>query len=401
MPEHQFNTHDSLDNGVRPPLVSRSVDVDAIAISGNGGLPRDRRARLTSSTPTVAVLLPCRNEAATIGKVVSDFRSAIPDATVYVYDNASTDGTAAAAAAAGAVVRYSPVPGKGRVLRQMFVDIEAAIFVIADGDDTYDAQAAPAMIAKLRKHQLDMVIGTRVTSPGDRGAYRRGHRLGNWLLSRSVSRIFGNGSADMLSGYRVLSRRYVKSFPALSNGFETETEMTVHALELCLPFEEVPSAYHERPGESTSKLRTIPDGARILKLILVLCKDYRPLRFFGFTAGAAAALALICVLLGFGDLHAWTPATFCLAGLSAIAALSILAGVVLDSLRRSNREMKRMLYVAVHPTHGPVYDRRGGGSQLPWSVPEPDTTVPVTVPANSQREARAQQWRRATDYEPA
>ena len=321
------------------------------------------------------VLLPCRNEEATIGKVVHDFRSAIPDATVYVYDNASTDGTAAAAKAAGAVVRSAPVAGKGRVLRQMFADIEAAIFVIADGDDTYDAQAAPGMIAKLREHHLDMVIGTRVTSPADNGAFPRGHRLGNWLLSRSVKWIFGDGSADMLSGYRVLSRRYVKSFPALSGGFETETEMTVHALELCLPLEDMPTAYHERPGESTSKLRTIPDGVRILKLIFLLCKDYRPLRFFGLTAGVAAALALTSALLGFGDLHAWTPATFFLAGLTSVALMSILAGVVLDSLRRNSREVTRMLYLAVHPIHAPVPDRRGGWSPVPASGANLDTTA--------------------------
>jgi glycosyltransferase involved in cell wall biosynthesis len=368
-------------------------------MTGNGHVPQDRRARRYSPAPTVAVLLPCRNEAATIGKVVRDFRSAIPDATVYVYDNASSDGTAQVAMAAGAVVRHSRVPGKGRVLRQMFAEIDAAIFVLADGDDTYDAQAAPAMIARLREHGLDMVIGTRVMAPFSRSAYPRGHRLGNWFLSRSVSRIFGDGSADMLSGYRVLSRRYVKSFPALSTGFETETEMTVHALELCLPFEDVPTAYHERPGESTSKLRTIPDGARILKLILLLCKDYRPLRFFGFTAAVAAALALTSALLGFGNLHAWTPSTFVLAGLSAIALMSTLAGVLLDSLRRSSREMKRMLYLAVHPTHGPVPDRRGGGWHIARSGAEPDTRVPMEVPASSGRNGHAQRGGRATDYE--
>jgi glycosyltransferase involved in cell wall biosynthesis len=384
MPGQQFRTDDSRDTRAQPALISASGDLDAIDITDNRGPPQDRRARLLPPPPTVAVLLPCRNEAATIGKVVRDFRSAIPGATVYVYDNASTDDTAAAAQAAGAVVRYSPVPGKGRVLRQMFVDIDAAIFVVADGDDTYDAQASPAMIATLREHQLDMVIGTRVDSLMDRGAFRRFHRLGNWLLSRSVSRIFGDGSTDMLSGYRVLSRRYVKSFPALSSGFETETEMTVHALELCLPFEDVPTAYHERPNESASKLRTIPDGARILKLILLLCKDYRPLRFFGFTAGIAAALALTSGLLGFGNLHAWTPATFFVAGLSAIALMSLLAGVVLDSLRRSSREIKRMLYLAVHPTHGPVPDRRGGWSPGPAVGAALDTPSPVKVTASSE-----------------
>ena len=386
MPGQQFRTDDSRDTRAQPAMVSASGDLDAIDITDNRGPPQDRRARRLPPPPTVAVLLPCRNEAATIGKVVRDFRSAIPGATVYAYDNASADGTTAAAKAAGAVVRYSPVPGKGRVLRQMFVDIDAAIFVLADGDDTYDAQAAPAMIATLREHHLDMVIGTRVTTPPDRSAYRRGHRLGNWLLSRSVTWIFGDGSTDMLSGYRVLSRRYVKSFPALSTGFETETEMTVHALELCLPFEDVPTAYHERPGESRSNLRTIPDGARILKLILLLCKDYRPLRFFGITAGAATTLALLSALLGFGNLHAWTPATFFVAGLSTIALMSTLAGVVLDSLRRNSREMRRMLYLAVNPTHGPVPDRRGGWSPGPPSGAALDTPSPVKVTTSSEWE---------------
>jgi len=370
----------------RVRFASPPGDIDTAGMTGDGGRPRDRRARRLPPPPTIAVLLPCRNEEATIGKVVRDFLSAIPNATVYVYDNASTDLTAAEARAAGAVVRYAPVPGKGRVLRQMFTDIEAAIFVIADGDDTYDAQAAPGMIARLREHHLDMVIGTRVTSPTESSAFPRGHRLGNWLLSRSVKWIFGDGSADMLSGYRVLSRRYVKSFPALSGGFETETEMTVHALELCLPLEDMPTAYHERPGESTSNLRTIPDGARILKLIFLLCKDYRPLRFFGLTAAVAAALALTAALLGFGNLHAWTNATFFLAGLTSVALMSILAGVLLDSLRRSNREIKRMLYLAVHPIHGPVPDRRGGWSPLPQPGAEVDSKAREANITHSARE---------------
>ena len=313
--------------------------------------------------------------------MVSGFLAALPDATVYVYDNASNDGTAAAAETAGAVVRYAPIPGKGRVMRQMFAEVEAGIFVVADGDDTYDAQSAPAMIAKLREHQLDMVVGTRVTPPGVGSPYRRGHRLGNWLLSRSVTWAFGAGSTDMLSGYRVLSRRYVKSFPALSSGFEIETEMTVHALDLGLSFEEVPTTYRERPGQSTSKLRTVPDGVRILKLILGLCKDYRPIRFFGFTALAAATLAVILGLLDFGYLHAWTPWTFFMVGLAAVAVLSLLAGIVLDSLRRSSREMKRMLYLATHPTHGPAHDRRRGAAHIPGRLADSDAGASVIVDA--------------------
>jgi hypothetical protein len=345
----------------------------------NGKPPRDRRARMLPPAPTIAVLLPCRNEEATIGRVVRDFRLAIPEATIYVYDNASTDRTASEASEAGAVVRICPTPGKGRVLRQMFADVDAAVYVIADGDATYDAYAAPGMIARLRDRHLDMVIGTRVAAPGGASAFPRGHRFGNRLLSRSVKWTFGDGSADMLSGYRVLSRRYVKSFPALSSGFETETEMTVHALDLCLPIEDMPTRYQERPSESTSKLRTVPDGARIVKLILLLCKDYRPLQFFGITAMVAAALALTSALLGFGDLHAWTPATFFLAGLTSVALMSVLAGVVLDSLRRSNREVKRMLYLAVHPVHGPVPDRRGGWSPMSATDPQPETRTAVKM----------------------
>lgn len=304
----------------------------------------------------MAVLLPCRNEAATIGKVVRDFRAALPDATVYVYDNASTDGTAEIAAAAGAVVRYAPIAGKGRVVRRMFAEIDAAIYVIADGDDTYQADAAPAMIARLRQHHLDMVIGTRVVDPSAREAFRPGHRFGNWLLSRSVSHIFGDGSSDMLTGYRVLSRRFVKSIPALSTGFETETEIMVQALELGLPFEEMPTVYQERPSNSVSKLRTIPDGLRILKLILALCKDYRPLRFFGSFSAAAVLLALAIWFSASGRLHQWSPAALAFAVLLGTATLSIMAGVLLDSLRRNNREIRRMLYLAVDPMDDLVAD---------------------------------------------
>ena len=338
---------------------------------------RDRRVNGSAPDPSIAVLLPCRNEEATIGGVVCDFRTALPDATIYVYDNDSTDGTGAAAKEAGAVIRHSPVPGKGRVMRQMFSEVEAGVYVVADGDNTYDAQAAPAMIAKLRNQQLDMVIGTRVTAPDDGTPSRGGHRFGNWLLSRSVVWAFGAGSTDMLSGYRVLSRRYVKSFPALSAGFEIETEMTVHALDLGLSFDDVQTAYRERRGQSTSKLRTIPDGIRILRLILGLWKDYRPMRFFGLTALAAATCAGLLALLGFGYLHTWTPWTFFMAALAVVAVLSMTAGIVLDSLRRNGREMKRMLYLATPPVHGPTYDRRRGSAHIPGALV--DSSAPVTA----------------------
>jgi glycosyltransferase involved in cell wall biosynthesis len=298
-----------------------------------------------SAQVSVAVLLPCRNEETSIGTVVRDFRKALPGATVYVYDNASSDRTADVARTAGAVVRYAPEPGKGNVLRRMFAEVDATAYVLADGDDTYDATAAPILVRRLLDEELDMVVGTRVEAERAAEAYRPGHRLGNRLLTRSVHVLFGNGSQDMLSGYRVFSRRYVKSFPATSRGFETETEMTVHALELSLPFAEVPTEYKDRPAGSTSKLRTIPDGFRILKFILMLCKDYKPLRFFGTLALLSGLLGVASGLLPGASVHAWSyPAEI---GLAGLMFLFLLAGIILDSLGRSSREMKRMLYLAV------------------------------------------------------
>jgi hypothetical protein len=306
------------------------------AASGGGDLPSG-----------IAVLLPCRNEQVTVGRVVRDFRRALPDAAVYVYDNASTDRTAEVALEAGAIVRFAARPGKGNVLRRMFSEVDASVYVIADGDGTYDAAAAPALVRRLSNQRLDMVVGARVESADARNPYRRGHRLGNRLLTRSVHWLFGDGSEDMLSGYRVLSRRYVKSFPAFSRGFEVETEMTVHALELSLPFEEVRTEYRDRPEESPSKLRTIPDGIRILRFILTLCKDYRPLRFFGALATACAAVAIAAAVSAHGTLHAWTKPMFVVVAAAGLMLVFILAGLILDSVGRSRREMKRMLYLAV------------------------------------------------------
>jgi glycosyltransferase involved in cell wall biosynthesis len=295
----------------------------------------------------VAVLLPCRNEEATIASVVRDFRHALPDASIYVYDNASVDDTAEAAKAAGAVVREAPLPGKGNVLRRMFADIDASVYVLADGDSTYDAAAAPTLVERLRSQNLDMVVGRRVAVDDPANCFRRGHRTGNLLLTKSVHWLFGDGSEDMLSGYRVFSRRYVKSFPASSRGFEAETEMTVHALDLSLPFDEVPTIYRERPRESASKLRTIPDGLRILKFILVLCKDYRPLRFFGCLAMLAGLVGVVAGASAGGARRPWAPETV----LSVVSAMLImvflLAGLILDSLGRSRRELKRMLYLTL------------------------------------------------------
>jgi hypothetical protein len=229
----------------------------------------------------------------------------------------------------------------------MFAEVEAQVYVLADGDDTYDASAAPEMVRELWNGHLDMVVGIRVEGKDSCDAYRRGHRLGNKLLTGLVHWLFRDGSGDMLSGYRVFSRRYVKSFPAYSKGFETETEMTVHALDLRLPFGEVPSEYRERPPQSMSKLKTIPDGIRILRLVVMLLLDYRPLAFFGGLAGACTLLSLSAALVAHGNLHAWTPPTFVAAMSFALGMVLALAGVMLGSLGRSRKEMKRILYLAV------------------------------------------------------
>ena len=242
--------------------------------------------------PVVAVLIPCYNEAAAIGGVVRDFRAALPNAMIFVYDNNSTDDTSEVARRAGAIVRREPQRGKGNVVRRMFADVEADVFVLVDGDDTYDASCVRVLIDRLLHDSLDMVNAAR-TAQSD-GAYRRGHRFGNLFLTGCVAYVFGSQLSDMLSGYRVFSRRFVKSFPALSAGFEIETELTVHALELRLPIAEVPTRYGERPAGSASKLNTYRDGVRILMTIFKLVKLEKPLQFFGvlFLLLALAAVAI-------------------------------------------------------------------------------------------------------------
>ena len=238
----------------------------------------------------MAVLVPCYNEEKSIAKVVADFRAALPSATIFVFDNNSTDRTVEVARAAGAEVFTEPHQGKGHVVRRMFTDVEADIYVLVDGDATYDAPSAPKMVDLLLRERLDMVVGTRVDR--EVAAYRTGHRTGNWLLTAFVAQVFGRAFTDMLSGYRVFSRRFVKSFPALSGGFEIETELTVHALELGLPVAEVPTPYYARVSGSASKLNTWRDGFRILRTIFKLYRAERPLRFFG-TIGAMLALIAI------------------------------------------------------------------------------------------------------------
>jgi glycosyltransferase involved in cell wall biosynthesis len=312
----------------------------------------DGRSSTASSQPAarVAVVIPCYNEAPTIGAVVADFRRALPGATVYVYDNNSTDETQRLAAAAGAIVRTEPLQGKGNVVRRMFADVEADAYVLVDGDGTYDAASATQMVALLLGESLDLVNGARVATTGS--VYRLGHAFGNKLLTGAVAVIFGNRVRDMLSGYRVLSRRFVKSFPALAAGFETETELTVHALELRLPIAEVDTPYRERPAGSSSKLRTFGDGFRILRTIVLLAKEERPLGFFSIVG---AALALTALVLAWPLLTNYLetglvprfPTAILATGLMILAFMSVVAGLVLDTVTLGRRELKRLHYLAL------------------------------------------------------
>lgn len=298
----------------------------------------------------IAVLIPCYNEEVAVPRVVRDFRRALPSARIYVYDNASTDRTAEVAAQAGAIVGHEPFPGKGNVMRRMFSDIEADIYVLVDGDDTYDAEAAPSLVRTLLDKQLDMVNGARVTSIKE--AYRFGHRLGNRMLTGLVQWIFGKQFDDMLSGYRVFSRRFVKSFPAISSGFEIETELTVHALELRMKTAEVPIRYKDRPEGSASKLSTIRDGLRILKMIGVLVKEERPLMFFGCTFIALALLSVgLAIPLVFEYLETGLvprfPTAILASAVMLLAFLSMVCGLVLDTVTHSRRELKRLHYLEI------------------------------------------------------
>ncbi len=249
----------------------------------------------------ISVLIPCFNEERSVVAVIKAFRSALPTSTIYVYDNNSTDNTALLAREAGAIVKNEPRPGKGSVVRRMFADVEADIFILVDGDDTYDASKSPAMVELLMEHDLDLINGARVSN--QKGAYRKGHRFGNWLLTSLVGTIFGSSFDDMLSGYKVMSRRFVKSFPAMSSGFEIETELAVHALELRVPCLEVPTSYSERGEGSVSKLRTYSDGARILGVIIRL--DL-PLTFHPAAIRASADFAPIGAGGATADLRSWS-----------------------------------------------------------------------------------------------
>jgi glycosyltransferase involved in cell wall biosynthesis len=298
----------------------------------------------------IAVLIPCFNEAASIAAVVRDFRAALPGAEVYVYDNNSTDRTASIAAAAGARVRKEPLQGKGNVVRRMFADVEADVYVMVDGDSTYDPAHTEDMISLLHAEKLDMVVAARVAL--DSGAYRYGHRFGNKLLTKAVAHLFGNRFTDILSGYRVFSRRFVKSFPAMSTGFEIETELTIHALELSLPVAEVETPYTVRIQGSVSKLNTYTDGLKILRLIMVLYKNERPLRFFSALGAVLLAIALslgIPIVISFIDtgLVLRQPTAILSTGLVLLSALSLVTGLILDTVTRGRREMRRLAYLSI------------------------------------------------------
>ncbi len=313
---------------------------------------------MTRHALRVAVLIPCYNEEAAIGKTVADFRSALPDAAIYVYDNNSTDGTMEAARRAGAFVRREPRQGKGNVVRRMFADVDADIYVLVDGDATYDAPSAPAMISDLIENHRDMVVGARAER--EDAAYRPGHRTGNWLLTRFVTTVFGKTFTDILSGYRVFSRRFVKSFPVLSGGFEIETELTVHSLELDLPVGEIKTPYFARPEGSESKLNTWRDGFRILWTIFRLYRSERPLNFFS-AIGAALAIAAVGIAIPIFVTYFETgavprlPTAVLSTGLMVVAVLSFAAGLILDTVTRGRREIKLLAYLG----HKAVEDRRG------------------------------------------
>lgn len=300
----------------------------------------------------IAVLLPCYNEEAAIAETVRGFRAALPGAAIYVYDNNSRDRTCAVAAAAGAIVRTERMQGKGNVVRRMFADIDADIYVLADGDATYDAAMAPRLVELLVNDQLDMVVGARKSEI--EAAYRRGHRFGNAMLTGILARIFGRTFTDILSGYRIFSRRFVKSFPVLSTGFEIETEISVHALELRMPVGEVVTAYAARPEGSVSKLSTYRDGWRILMTIIRLFRLERPMLFFG-TIGGILALASILLSVPLAITYAQTglvprlPTAVLATGLMILAFLSIFCGLILDTVVRGRLEIRRLAYLSFLP----------------------------------------------------
>jgi hypothetical protein len=335
------------------PVIDRLSAETKAMLSSAGRLPNSG-AEWSTNAPQrrvgVAVLIPCFNEEAAIAKVVADFRAALPDAAIYVYDNNSTDHTVTVARAAGAVVRTEALQGKGHVVRRMFADIEADVYVLVDGDDTYDAKAAPVMMKLLLERRLDMVSAARDTPAP--AAYRLGHKLGNAILSGMVRHVFGRGINDMLSGYRVFNRRFVKSFPALASGFETETEFTVHALALHMPVAEIYAPYRSRPAGSHSKLNTIADGFRILREIVTLIERERPLPCAAamtvmlLTLALALGLPVIITFLQTGIVDR-LPTAVLSASIVLLASLTLGCGLILDAVTHGRKELKRVSYLAI------------------------------------------------------
>lgn len=302
---------------------------------------------MSVANKSIAVLLPCYNEEVTIGGVIHSFRSAFPDAHIFVYDNNSTDRTVQAALAAGATVRHEYYQGKGNVVRRMFADIEADFYILADGDLTYDATAAPRLVELLIKHNVDMVVGVRV---GKGEAFRRGHTLGNRVFNWIVAHLFGNSFTDILSGYRVMSKRFTKSFPCSSSGFEIETELSIHALDLKLATAEIPLVYAERPVNSKSKLKTYRDGLRILGKIAMMYRALKPFQFY-----AAIALFLFVVSLSLGvpifvtyvetGLVPRIPTAILAASIMQLSFMSLFCGIIIDAISANRREQIRMRYL--------------------------------------------------------
>ena len=324
--------------------------LQTLATRSPPGSSHEKLSRRVFSRPDIAVLIPCYNEESAVAKVVAGFRASLPDATIHVYDNNSSDRTRCVAREAGATVHGESLQGKGHVVRRMFADLDADIYVLVDGDDTYDPDAAPAMVHCLIENQLDMVTAIRL--PAQQDAYRLGHRIGNRALSFLVCRLFGNRVSDVLSGYRVFSRRFVKSFPALASGFETETEFTVHALGLKMPIGELATSYRGRTAGSNSKLHTYYDGWRILHTIMMLVKQERPLQSFGLTAavllttGLAAGLPVVLEFLHTG-LVPRLPTALLATGLVLASSLAFICGLVLDQVALGRKELKRLAYLSI------------------------------------------------------
>lgn len=342
---------------------------DNAVVASDHAVPAPKRQLLT-----IAAIVPCYNEALAIATVVADLRAAVPHMRIYVYDNRSTDGTAEVAARAGAIVRYENTKGKGNVVRRAFADIEADIYLLIDGDDTYDASAAPGMIQTLLSGPYDHVLGVRKQTT--ESAYRPGHSTGNKLFNKLVSRVFGSPVNDMLSGYRIFSRRFVKSFPAVSREFEIETELTVHSMSLRVPQTEVEVDFKDRPEGSESKLNTYRDGFKILRLIFELVRHERPLAFHAVLAAIILVVALVLgipIVVEFSQtgLVPRFPTAFLAVGLVLLAALALMVGLILDGITRSRRESARLVYLGLAAPDNRVSTTVGTASEPHRTTPAP------------------------------